>query len=68
MKAFRKFHAEFVELNSSVLLYRREEKEADQDFWFQPKADQCQQFLTKIEEWIQAAQCDKKVTQNEQCI
>lgn len=38
------------------------EKEADQDFWFQPKVDQCQQFMSKVKAWIQSAQCDMEVT------
>ena len=58
-----RLYEEFVELNSSVMLYlKEEEKEADQDYWFQPRVDRCQQFMSKVKAWMQFAQCDIEVT------
>ena len=67
MKVYNRLYEEFVELISSVMLYlKEEEKEADQDYWFQPKVDRCQQFMSKVKAWMQSIkQCDIEVTQRD---
>ena len=63
LKAYGEIYQEFVAFNSSVLSYLNEtDGDADQSAWFQPKADKCERFITKIEEWIQAALCSNEVT------
>lgn len=63
MKVYKKLHEEFIEFNSAVLLYLNdEEKDADQQFWFQPKSEQCLQFMTKVKKWIEAQKCDEEIT------
>ena len=63
LKAYERIYQEFVALNYSVLSYLNEkEGDADQATWFQPEADKCEQFITRIEEWIQAVLCSNEVT------
>lgn len=62
MKAYKKLYEEFIECNSAVMYLKDEEKDADQQFWFQPKSEQCLQFMTRVKKWIEAQSCDQENT------
>lgn len=54
LKQYKKLYEEFTDLNESVKLYlKEEEKEADQTYWFEPKASNCQDFMEKTKKWIE---------------
>ena len=59
----KKQYEELNECNCAVAsCLNAEEKEVDQQFWFQSKNEQCLQFMAKVKRWIEAKTCDAEIT------
>lgn len=64
MKVFKTICEEFKECNSLVMLYLNEdEKKADQEMWFKPKAETYQVFAEKIDVWMKEVKLRKPMLQ-----
>ena len=62
-KVYKKQYEEFNECSCAVAsCLNAEEKEVDQQFWFQSKNEQCLQFMAKVKRWIEAKTCDAEIT------
>ena len=54
MESYKKLVEEFMEANVNVVYYLQdEEKQADQENWFQPKLKSCKDFIHSTYEWIE---------------
>lgn len=64
LKVYKKLYEEFQGCNYAVLLCIKdeEEKEADQQLWFQPMSERCLQFINRVNTWIEIQTCDQEIT------
>ena len=64
MEQYKKLLEDFKESNCNVLLYlTEEEKKTDQEGWFEPKLQTCQDFIKATEQWVQDTKLHLELTQ-----
>lgn len=56
-------YCEEFECNASVLLYLKDEHDADQNFCFQPKLFCCKNVMKKVELWVEETKQRVKMSQ-----